>query len=49
MAWETVDFAQVKDVVAGIDIGVPLKPEKKTEAKGDEPKIGAKGLDPLLA
>jgi cell division protease FtsH len=53
MAWETVDFKQVKDVVAGIDIGVPLKPEKKTdtktENKNDEPNIGTKGLDPLLA
>lgn len=49
MAWETVDFAQVKDVVAGIDIGVPLRPEKKPESKNEEPKIGTKGLDPLLA
>lgn len=49
MAWETVDFKQVKDVVAGIDIGVPLKPEQKTDNASDEPKIGTKGLDPLLA
>lgn len=49
MAWETVDFQQVKDVVAGIDIGVPLKPEKKTDTKDDGPKVSPKGLDPVLA
>ncbi len=48
MAWETIDFQQVKDVVAGIDIGVPLKPEKKSDEK-DEPKVPTKGMDPLPA
>ena len=47
MAWETIDFQQVKDVVAGIDIGVPLKVEKKTDDKDE--KAPAKGLDPLPA
>lgn len=49
MAWETIDLQQVKDVVAGIDIGLPLKPEKKNEEKIDPPKIPSGGLDPLLA
>jgi cell division protease FtsH len=48
MAWETIDFQQVKDVVAGVDIGVPLKPEKKNDEK-DEPKVPTKGMDPLPA
>lgn len=48
MAWETIDFQQVKDVVAGIDIGVPLKTEKKTD-DNDESKVAAKGMDPLPA
>jgi len=48
MAWETVDFQQVKDVVAGIDIGVPLKPEKKNDEK-DESKVSPPGMDPLPA
>jgi len=47
MAWETIDFQQVKDVVAGIDIGVPLKVEKKTDDK--EEKVSTKGLDPVPA
>ena len=34
MAWETIDIQQVKDVIAGVDIGVPLKSEKA--AKPDE-------------
>jgi hypothetical protein len=57
MAWETIDLQQVKDVVAGIDIGVPLKTEKKNAEKGDTPvdetkkdeNKTTKGLDPILA
>ncbi|MBC7712903.1 MAG: ATP-dependent metallopeptidase FtsH/Yme1/Tma family protein [Rhizobacter sp.] len=51
MAWETIDFQQVKDLLAGVDIGLPLKPEKKNpdEKKDDAPKITSKGLDPILA
>ncbi len=35
MAWETVDFKQIKDVLAGIDIGLPLKIEKKVSSDDD--------------
>jgi cell division protease FtsH len=49
MAWETIDFQQVKDVVAGIDIGVPLKSEKKSNSNDADPKVPTKGLDPVLA
>jgi len=50
MAWETIDFQQVKDVVAGVDIGVPLKADKKNDEKKDEaPKGTTTGLDPILA
>ena len=54
VAWETIDFAQVKDVIAGVDIGVPLKPTKKEESSGDKPSGDKKesttpGLDPVLA
>lgn len=50
MAWETIDFQQVKDVVAGIDIGVPLKSDKRSDSssKDEGPKV-SKGLDPVLA
>lgn len=49
VAWETIDFQQVKDVIAGIDIGVPLKPEKKTD-DGEKKETPAAGtLDPILA
>ncbi len=49
VAWETIDFQQVKDVIAGIDIGVPLRPEKKTDdqEKKETPTTGT--LDPVLA
>ena len=54
VAWETIDFAQVKDVIAGVDLGVPLKPTKKEESSGDKPSGDKKesttpGLDPVLA
>ena len=54
MAWETIDLQQVKDVVAGIDIGLPLKTEKKVDPKDskdnkDDGKIAPKGLDPVMA
>ena len=49
MAWETIDFQQVKDVIAGIDIGVPLKPEKKVDPSESAPKVATQGLDPILA
>ncbi|MBC7427848.1 MAG: ATP-dependent metallopeptidase FtsH/Yme1/Tma family protein [Bacteriovorax sp.] len=51
MAWETIDFHQVKDVIAGVDIGLPLRPDKKNadSTKDDAPKISSKGLDPILA
>jgi len=46
VTWETVDFQQVKDVIAGIDIGVPLKPVKKSD---DETKESSSGMNPVLA
>ncbi len=50
MAWETIDFQQVKDVVAGVDIGVPLKPSTQGNDKKDDAKgMPSKGLDPVLA
>ena len=53
MAWETIDFQQVKDVIAGIDIGVPLKAEKPKVDQpidSDKPEINVPGtLDPILA
>lgn len=51
VAWETIDFQQVKDVIAGIDIGVPLKPEKKGEdqAEKKEPKETVGTPNPVLA
>ncbi len=33
MVWETLDLAQVKDVVAGVDIGVPVKEVKEQQEK----------------
>jgi cell division protease FtsH len=53
MVWETVDFAQVKDVIAGKDIGVPLKaekPKKSDDAPTGESKVestAVKTPDPL--
>jgi cell division protease FtsH len=58
VAWETIDFNQVRDVIAGIDIGVPLKPKKvdpdadmdKDKDKDKDKKESATGtLDPILA
>jgi hypothetical protein len=51
MAWETIDFQQVKDVIAGIDIGVPLKAEKpNVDESSDKPApVIATTLDPILA
>ena len=54
MAWETIDFQQVKDVVAGVDIGLPLKIDKKDDVKKDDTKEEPKGssssgMDPLPA
>lgn len=43
MVWETVDFAQVKDVIAGKDIGVPLKAEKPK--KTDDTPTGESKID----
>jgi cell division protease FtsH len=48
MAWETVDFQQVKDVVAGIDIGLPLKSDKKP-SNDDTPKADNSGMKPVMA
>ena len=54
VAWETIDFQQVKDVIAGVDIGLPLKPEKKvvevpkTDDKTDSTTSTGK-LEPILA
>lgn len=42
MVWETIDFQQVKDVVAGIDIGVPLKADAKDDDKDGGNKEGTK-------
>jgi len=47
VTWETVDFQQVKDVIAGIDIGVPLKPVKKSDDETKESSSG--GMNPVLA
>lgn len=47
VTWETVDFQQVKDVIAGIDIGVPLKPVKKSDDDSKESPSG--GMNPVLA
>ena len=53
VAWETIDFQQVKDVIAGIDIGVPLKPEKVVAAEANSTEksnvITPSKLDPILA
>ena len=57
MAWETIDFQQVKDVVAGKDIGVPLKQEKKNKDSLDDTKddsnvskdVSNNKMDPVLA
>jgi cell division protease FtsH len=50
--WETLDFNQVKDVVSGVDIGVPLKTtDNKNEPESSElPKeTSSIPLDPALA
>ncbi|RPJ77565.1 MAG: ATP-dependent zinc metalloprotease FtsH [Alphaproteobacteria bacterium] len=52
MAWETIDIQQVKDVIAGIDIGVPLKPEKVVKSddqSNDKPEPVASTLEPVIA
>lgn len=54
MVWETLDITQVRDLVAGKDIGVPIT-DKKKPAGDDKPKNEAKitgtptGDDPLPA
>ncbi len=53
MAWETLDINQVKDLCAGKDIGVPLKIDKKVDAKiinekSDLSPVVADGLKPSL-
>ena len=48
MAWETIDFQQVKDVVAGIDIGLPLKSDKKPVVEEDPSKKN-NGMNPVMA
>jgi cell division protease FtsH len=55
MVWETMDIKQVQDVCKGIDIGVPLKIEKKESSakKESETKTGTEvtdeGLKPSLS
>ena len=49
MSWETIDFQQVKDVIAGKDIGLPLKPEKKVDNQDVKTPTPASTLDPILA
>ena len=54
IAWETMDIHQVKDVVAGIDIGVPLKSKKVEEDKNStttETSTDATNIktDPVIA
>lgn len=50
MAWETVDFQQVKDVVAGIDIGLPLKSDKKVQQEVDQSNNkDNSGMKPVMA
>lgn len=50
VTWETVDFQQVKDVIAGIDIGVPLRPVKKIEESDEDKKESSSGeMNPVLA
>ena len=48
MAWETIDFQQVKDVVAGIDIGLPLKSDKRGPTEEDQSKKD-NGMNPVMA
>ncbi|MGZ3806589.1 MAG: ATP-dependent zinc metalloprotease FtsH [Bacteriovorax sp.] len=49
VAWETIDFQQVKDVIAGIDIGVPLKTEKKSDESEKKESQAPGSMDPVLA
>lgn len=50
MVWETIDFQQVKDVVAGIDIGVPLKADSKDDDKNNKEGTKKSGdFNPLPA
>lgn len=51
IAWETMDFSQVKDVVSGIDIGLPLKTSKKGEDKSGPAAEEVKSMpaEPTLA
>lgn len=55
MAWETMDINQVQDVCKGIDIGVPLKTEKKeNSSKKDSAttastEVPEEGLKPSLS
>ena len=54
MAWETMDINQVQDVCKGIDIGVPLKTEKKENsskkdsATTSSSEVTEEGLKPSL-
>ena len=51
IAWETMDITQVKDVVAGKDIGVPLKTQKKSDEKTETTTDEVKSTpsNPVLA
>jgi cell division protease FtsH len=52
IAWETMDIHQVKDVVSGIDIGVPLKTSKPNPEVAVEEKKADTTIvnpDPALA
>jgi len=51
LAWETLDFTQVKDVVAGVDIGLPLAKKKKTDegSATESVKNETPSSDPVLA
>lgn len=55
MAWETMDINQVQDVCKGIDIGVPLKTEKKDNsskkdsATTSSSEVAEEGLKPSLS
>ena len=55
MAWETMDINQVQDVCKGIDIGVPLKTEKKENSSKKDSvttastEVPEEGLKPSLS
>jgi len=49
VVWETLDAEQIKDIVAGKDIGVPVMTKKPTETSSTEVKSGLFGGSPTHA